>query len=169
MNVNSDLIREMRLSKSWSQEALAENSGVSLRTVQRIEVDGVASYRSRIAIAKVLGLEPEELNMITKQESSAANLASHDVASPSESRSVMGYLGLILRYSIFAALWIGIITVVWLMFVILVSGVFYSDNSVTYWQNLGTNVIGASIFVPMAILLYWFTRMVTPRLLARNQ
>lgn len=168
MNVNSELIRELRLNKSWSQEVLAESAGVSLRTVQRIEVDGVASYRSRMAIARVLGLEPEELNMTIDQESSTTTAEPAGAESLAHPRSALGYFSLVLKYSIVAALWVAIITTLWLIFVILASGIFYSDTSVTYWQNLGSNVIGASIFVPMVILLYWFTRRITPRLLARN-
>ncbi|MCZ6759356.1 MAG: helix-turn-helix domain-containing protein, partial [Gemmatimonadetes bacterium] len=33
-NVDGELIRELRLEKSWSQEDLAERAGLSLRTVQ---------------------------------------------------------------------------------------------------------------------------------------
>ena len=44
--VDRELVRRLRLNKSWSQEKLADEAGVSLRTVQRVEADGVAAHRS---------------------------------------------------------------------------------------------------------------------------
>jgi transcriptional regulator with XRE-family HTH domain len=61
MSVDRELVRRLRLGKSWSQEKLAEEAGVSLRTIQRIEADGVASHQSCRAIAKALGIQPAEL------------------------------------------------------------------------------------------------------------
>jgi transcriptional regulator with XRE-family HTH domain len=61
MSVDRELVRRLRLDKSWSQEKLAEEAGVSLRTIQRIEADGVASHQSCRAIAEALGVEPAEL------------------------------------------------------------------------------------------------------------
>ena len=61
MSVDREFVRRLRLEKSWSQEKLADEAGVSLRTVQRIEADGVAAHRSCRAIAKALGIEPAEL------------------------------------------------------------------------------------------------------------
>jgi transcriptional regulator with XRE-family HTH domain len=84
MNVDRDLVRRLRLNKSWSQETLADEAGVSLRTVQRIEADGVASHQSCRAIAKALDIQPAELRhgaiSTTRQvEQSARSLV---VASP---------------------------------------------------------------------------------------
>jgi transcriptional regulator with XRE-family HTH domain len=61
MSVNRDLVRQLRLNKSWSQEQLAEEAGVSPRTVQRVETEGVASLQSCRAIATALGVEPADL------------------------------------------------------------------------------------------------------------
>ncbi|MCH8135321.1 MAG: helix-turn-helix transcriptional regulator [Proteobacteria bacterium] len=63
MNVNRELIKELRLKKSWSQEKLADMAGVRLRTIQRIETDGVASLQSRTAIANAFEIEPVELDV----------------------------------------------------------------------------------------------------------
>ena len=61
MRVDREFVRRLRLDKSWSQEKLADEAGVSLRTVQRVEADGVAAHRSCRAIAKALGVDPAEL------------------------------------------------------------------------------------------------------------
>ena len=63
MNVNRELIKALRLKRSWSQEKLADEAGISLRTVQRIETDGVASLQSRVAIADAFEIEPVDLDI----------------------------------------------------------------------------------------------------------
>ncbi len=82
VKVDQQKIRELRLARSWSQEKLAEEAGVSLRTVQRMELDGSASLKSRLAIARALGVEPGDLDCEeiaaeddneTKDESPAAS------------------------------------------------------------------------------------------------
>lgn len=61
MLINKDTVKKLRLEKSWSQEKLAEAARLNLRTMQRIEKDGVASLRSCEALANALGVEPREL------------------------------------------------------------------------------------------------------------
>ena len=51
MQINSQLIRSERERRAWSQSHLADVSGLGLRTVQRIEANGSASYESALAIA----------------------------------------------------------------------------------------------------------------------
>ncbi len=47
------IIRKLCLEKGWSQELLAQMSGVSVRTIQRIERGGKASLESRKCLAAV--------------------------------------------------------------------------------------------------------------------
>jgi transcriptional regulator with XRE-family HTH domain len=56
MKLNSSAIRQEREKRAWSQEHLAGVTGLALRTIQRIESTGVASYESAGAIAAVFGL-----------------------------------------------------------------------------------------------------------------
>ena len=51
MQVNFELVKELRLERGWSQEQLAEIAGVSLRTIQRVEADGNCSLETRNALA----------------------------------------------------------------------------------------------------------------------
>ncbi len=62
LKVDQKKIKELRLNKSWSQEELAEKAGVSLRTVQRMELDGSASLKTRRAVADALEVEPAFLD-----------------------------------------------------------------------------------------------------------
>lgn len=51
----------MRLRRGWSQEQLAEASGVSVRTVQRIEGGRAPGPATRAALADALGVDPADL------------------------------------------------------------------------------------------------------------
>ena len=61
MKVNGELVRTLRERKSWSQEHLADAAGLSVRTVQRVEVDNIASAETRLALAAALGVPVGEL------------------------------------------------------------------------------------------------------------
>jgi transcriptional regulator with XRE-family HTH domain len=61
MQIDSDRIRTEREKRAWSQEHLAEVAGLALRTIQRVENSGAASYESARAIAAVLELEVSAL------------------------------------------------------------------------------------------------------------
>jgi transcriptional regulator with XRE-family HTH domain len=53
-------LKKLRLSKSWSQQQLADISGLSLRTIQRIEKDGNCSHESLLTLASIFELDIEE-------------------------------------------------------------------------------------------------------------
>ena len=69
--VNQKKIKELRLNKSWSQEELTEKTAVSLRTVQRMELDGSASLKSRRAVADALEVEPAFLDPQPEEQADA--------------------------------------------------------------------------------------------------
>ena len=56
MQIDRELIRNERRRRAWSQQHLAEVSGLGLRTIQRIEQGGAASYESASALAACLEL-----------------------------------------------------------------------------------------------------------------
>jgi transcriptional regulator with XRE-family HTH domain len=47
----------VREKKSWSQEHLASASGLSVRTIQRVEVENIASAETRLALAAAHSLK----------------------------------------------------------------------------------------------------------------
>ena len=57
VRVDSNLIRTERENRGWSQGHLAEVAGLSLRTIQRIEKTGSASFESLTALASVFSME----------------------------------------------------------------------------------------------------------------
>lgn len=61
MKAKSSLIRKHRLDRMWSQEQLADVSGLSLRTIQRLEARGSASQESIKALAAVFEVDADSL------------------------------------------------------------------------------------------------------------
>ena len=61
MQLSSQKLKQLRNEKGWSQELLAKASGISLRTIQRIESEGNASAESALAIASAMEVSPTEL------------------------------------------------------------------------------------------------------------
>ena len=62
MKINAQLVVTLRNRRSWSQEELATAAGLNLRTIQRIESDGVASLQSRKALASAFDVGVNELD-----------------------------------------------------------------------------------------------------------
>jgi transcriptional regulator with XRE-family HTH domain len=61
MKVDPSYIKAQRARRAWSQEHLAEVSGLGLRTIQRIEKTGAASYESARSLAAVFEIDVVEL------------------------------------------------------------------------------------------------------------
>jgi len=63
--ISSKKIKSLRLDNGWSQELLAKASGLSLRTVQRIEKEGGGSAETQIALAATFNISPKELFVVS--------------------------------------------------------------------------------------------------------
>jgi transcriptional regulator with XRE-family HTH domain len=61
MNIDREKVKALRGQRAWSQEQLAAASGLSLRTIQRIEKTGVAANDSVQALAAVLAVDVKQL------------------------------------------------------------------------------------------------------------
>ncbi|MBX9403448.1 DUF805 domain-containing protein [Lysobacter sp. BMK333-48F3] len=61
MHVNSARLRELRIARQWSQEQLAQLSGLNLRTIQRLESGAKISTESLRALAAVFEVPAESL------------------------------------------------------------------------------------------------------------
>lgn len=61
MKINPECVRDERKRRSWSQEELAIAAGLNLRTIQRIETEGVASLQSAKALAAALDIDVQRL------------------------------------------------------------------------------------------------------------
>ncbi|EOG5907748.1 2TM domain-containing protein [Vibrio vulnificus] len=61
-------VKECRLKQGWSQEQLAEMSGLSVRTIQRIEQGKEPSLDSLKSLAAVFNLDVSELHIKTDMD-----------------------------------------------------------------------------------------------------
>lgn len=61
MTVSAKKITELRKAKGWTQEKLAAISGISERTIQRLEKGSRCSLDTKLALANVFSVAPETL------------------------------------------------------------------------------------------------------------
>ena len=62
MRINADVVLKARKEKAWSQDELAVASGLNLRTIQRVESEGLISLQSKKALASALDLDINDLD-----------------------------------------------------------------------------------------------------------
>jgi transcriptional regulator with XRE-family HTH domain len=68
MKIDAKRIRAERERRAWSQEHLAIVSGLGLRTIQRIEKTGAASFESARALAAVFEVDVAELRIAREEQ-----------------------------------------------------------------------------------------------------
>lgn len=73
VKINKDKIQKLRAIKCWSQDELATASGLSVRTIQRVEKSGTASLETTKALASVFVVTPDELQSSQKIENVTFN------------------------------------------------------------------------------------------------
>ncbi|HEY3518441.1 MAG TPA: helix-turn-helix transcriptional regulator [Gammaproteobacteria bacterium] len=167
MSVDREFVRRLRLNKSWSQEKLADEAGVSLRTVQRIEADGVASHRSCRVIAEALGVAPAELrhggSTPDQVQPSGRSL---ETASP-------------WRFVLLRAAQALVVSVLWLLmafvalnaFIVLIGGIFFWEYAevpdLTAPQAAGGGTLTAAVLALFYLGLRWVYRTVRETKISR--
>ncbi|MBK6726432.1 MAG: helix-turn-helix transcriptional regulator [Xanthomonadales bacterium] len=62
MKLSAAVVRRLRLERGWSQEQLALASGLSLRTIQRVEADASGSLATKVCLAATFGVPLAELS-----------------------------------------------------------------------------------------------------------
>jgi len=65
-------VKKARQERAWSQSQLAEIAGVDLRTIQRLEKDGIASLETLKGVASAFDIDVKELNQISTKEEIAS-------------------------------------------------------------------------------------------------
>ena len=68
MKINAEKVRLSRAEHNWSQDELAVAAGLNLRTIQRIETQGVASLQSKKALAAALDIQMSDLDQSTEND-----------------------------------------------------------------------------------------------------
>ena len=62
MKINAALVLEHRLRRAWTQEQLALASGLSHRTIQRVEKESTGSLETRKALAATFEIDVSDLD-----------------------------------------------------------------------------------------------------------
>ena len=75
------LIQKLRLQRGWSQEQLAELSGLSVRTIQRLERGHAASTESLKAIGSVFEIDFSQLQEPVMDTPQTPNVTPRDLPS----------------------------------------------------------------------------------------
>ena len=71
MQLNPKTIKQLRDDKNWTQQSLADACGLSLRTIQRVEKEGVASRETMMSLCAVF--EVKQSSLINLDEAEANN------------------------------------------------------------------------------------------------
>ena len=61
MDISATAVKELRNSRGWTQQHLADACDISLRTVQRVEKEGSASNETLLGLCSVFEIEHKEL------------------------------------------------------------------------------------------------------------
>jgi transcriptional regulator with XRE-family HTH domain len=82
------LIQKLRLQRGWSQEQLGEISGLSPRTIQRLERGQPASLESLKALASAFEIDLEQLQEPVMDTTQTQNFSMRDVQDPLERQAL---------------------------------------------------------------------------------
>jgi transcriptional regulator with XRE-family HTH domain len=72
MNIDPAKLVALRKERGWSQEKLAAICGISERTIQRVEREGLTSLDTKMALASALGIAPSDLQARPAEVQSAS-------------------------------------------------------------------------------------------------
>lgn len=101
------LVYKLRLQKGWSQEQLADLSGLSVRTIQRIENGQAASVESLKSLASVFEVDFNTLkepamnsipNDSTPSSSNAQGISNDEILALAHVRKLKGFYSHLIRY-----------------------------------------------------------------------
>ena len=93
-----NVIRKLRLDRGWSQEELAAASGISVRTIQRLENGGRASLETLKCLAAVFESELSELRENMQMNTTADNVTPGSCLSE-EDRAALNFANQLRRYA----------------------------------------------------------------------
>lgn len=88
MLVDAKKVKLLRLKKNWTQQHLADVCDLSMRTIQRVEKDGVASNETVSAYAAIFELNSSDITL-TADEFEKVN---HSVGNTPRSNAFLGVL-----------------------------------------------------------------------------
>jgi transcriptional regulator with XRE-family HTH domain len=97
------LIQKLRLQRGWSQEQLADLSGLSVRTVQRLERGQTASVESLKALASTFEIDFASLKEPTMDQPAGSNVRRDEALALAHVRRVKAFYGHLIQYVVIVA------------------------------------------------------------------
>ena len=97
------IVRKLRLQRAWSQEQLAQLSGLSVRTIQRIERGHTAGLESMKSLAAVFEINIADLNQPETDMNTATHLSTEESKVLQQVRDIKGFYSHLLKYAIIVA------------------------------------------------------------------
>lgn len=150
------IVRKLRLQRAWSQEHLAEASGLNVRTIQRIERGQKAGLESLNALAAAFDVDVETLRMDTTMNDTAS-ITSEEKEALEYVRDLKGFYAHLIPYVVVISAF-------------LLANLFgYLDFRWTFWTafgwGIGVAMHALSVFEPFKFLgPEWEKRQVERRL-----
>lgn len=155
------LVRKLRLGRGWSQETLAEVSGLSVRTIQRLERGGKASLETLSALAAVFELDVANLSKETSM-TTTSEVTEQEREALEYVRDIKGFYSHLIVYLIAVPLFVA-------------AGLYYPTDQTWYvWPILGwgLGVAAHGLAVYEVFFLFgedWERRQVEKRLRRQGQ
>lgn len=94
------IIRKLRLQRGWSQEQLAEISGLSVRTVQRIERGQNAGLESLKSLAAVFEIDLVDLQLEAAMPTENSTFSQDEAHALEYVRDIKGFYAHLISYVI---------------------------------------------------------------------
>ena len=91
------LVRKLRLQRGWSQELLAEFSGLSIRTIQRIERGNKPGLESLKSLAAVFEIDISQLQMEPNMDNETL-MTENEKMVIDQIRSIKGFYSHLITY-----------------------------------------------------------------------
>ncbi|NOU49940.1 helix-turn-helix transcriptional regulator [Pseudoalteromonas sp. JBTF-M23] len=95
MKLDKVKLKQLRESKAWSQSHLAEVSGLSLRTIQRIEKSGIASPESVKSLCATFSIQINNLSINEESQKEVkpalSSVISHKLSSMDKKATVISF------------------------------------------------------------------------------
>jgi len=122
------IVRKLRLQRGWSQEQLANLSGLSTRTIQRIERGNKAGLESLSALAAVFEVERSQLEVSEMEQSAHIS---------EDEKKAMKYVEGVKGFYIHLMVYVGVM--------IIFAGINIVDSPTEMWVHLPALCWGAGI------------------------
>lgn len=98
------IVRKLRLQRGWTQEHLAELSGLSVRSIQRIERGQACSLETLNSLAAVFEVERSVLNPGETSMSNDASLTTDEAKAIEYVKGIRDFYGHVFLYFVFVVI-----------------------------------------------------------------